>query len=66
MVITFNFRNINNLPNEALLLLLKAQILLKQSFDWYISVLSEKVQFLMDSDLLVHVLESPVIRAIKA
>ena len=33
MVITFNFSNINNLSNETLLVLLKAQSLLKQSFD---------------------------------
>ena len=57
MVITFNFNNINNPPNEGLLVLLKAQSLLKQSFDLYMSVLSEKVpyQFPMDSDLLVNV-----------
>ena len=30
MVITFNFSNINNPPKEALLVLLKAQRLLKQ------------------------------------
>ena len=43
MVITFNFRNINNPPNKALLVLLKAQNLLKQSFDRYMSMLSKKV-----------------------
>ena len=31
--ITLNFSNINNPPNEALLVLLKAQNLLKQSLD---------------------------------
>ena len=33
IVIIFNFSNINNSSNEALLVLLKAQSLLKQSFD---------------------------------
>ena len=57
MVITFNFSNINNSLNEALLVLLKPQSLLKQSFDLNMYVLSKKVpnQFPMDNGLLVHV-----------
>ena len=33
IIITFNFSNISNPPNKALLVLLKAQSLFKQNFD---------------------------------
>ena len=43
MVLIFNFSSINNPPNEAMLVLLKAQSLFKQSFDLYMFMLFEKV-----------------------
>ena len=57
MVIISNFSNINNPPNNALVVLLKAPSLLKQSFDLYMFVLSEKVldPISHGSDLLIHV-----------
>ena len=51
MVITFNFSNINNPPNKALLVLLKAQ-----SFDCYMSVFvkPEKNRFFLKNGKTVN------------
>ena len=55
MAITFNFGNINNPLNNALLLLLKAQSFFIDTCLCYLRKL--RIQFPVDGDLLVHVMK---------